>query len=101
MNSFPRVSTRLSFAAVAILILAGLAGCGNNGHEGDGGPVFNEDTVKNHIISIDQARLLTRTFRASIEGFNHDCAGFKDSLKFGHAEEFPADVFKADRKSVV
>ncbi len=78
-----------------MLILAGLTGCGNNGHEGDGPISINADTVKNHVISIDQARLLTRTFRASIDSFNHNCAGFKDSLKFGHAEEFPADVFNA------
>ena len=82
--------------ALIVLFAGGLSGCGPGGdHGGDGKPVYNEDTVRNHIISIDLARQYTRTFRASIDSFNRICGPFKDSMKFGHAEEFPADVFTA------
>jgi hypothetical protein len=99
MNKNPRpegLAVRFLFTAFVLLFMAGLSGCNPN----DGGdkkpiPIFNADTVRTHIISVTEARELTRSFRRGIDSFNHSCAGFKDSLKFGHAEEFPADVFLA------
>jgi hypothetical protein len=99
MNKNPRpegLAVRFLFTAFVLLFIAGLSGCNPN----DGGdkkpiPVFNADTVRTHIISVTEARELTRSFRRGIDSFNHYCTGFKDSLKFDHAEELPADVFTA------
>ena len=99
MNKNPRpegLAVRFLFTALVLLSIAGLSGCNPN----DGGdkrptPVFNADTVRNHIISITEARELTRNFRRGIDSLNHYATSFKDSLKFDHAEELPADVFLA------
>jgi hypothetical protein len=99
MNKNPRpegLAVRFLFTALVLLSIAGLSGCNPNG----GGdqrptPIFNADTVRDHIISITEARELTRSFRRGIDSFNHYCTSFKDSLKFDHAEELPADVFTA------
>jgi hypothetical protein len=99
MNKVSRLETlfaRLLPAAAIILVIAGLGGC-NNHDDGGGKPPtsFNADTVANHVISIGDARLLTNTFKASLEKFRKTCPDFPDSTKFGFAEEFPADVFTA------
>ena len=87
-------ATTLSFAIVVLLLICGLAGCGP-GEGQEKGKAFNEDSVRNHIIPAGLAREYTRNFRSSIDSFDRHCAGFKDSMQFGHAEEFPADVFYA------
>ena len=93
-NQLPE-GPRFLFTALVLLSIAGLSGCNPN----DGGdrkpPSFNADTVRNHIISITEARELTKNFRRGIDSFNHYCTSFRDSLKFDHAEELPADVFLA------
>jgi hypothetical protein len=98
MNKNPqpeRLAVRFLFTAIVLLSIAGLSGCNPN----DGGDkpsiTFNADTVRNHIISITEARELTRNFRRSIDSLNRYGTSFKDSLKFDHAEELPADVFNA------
>lgn len=89
----PRLGTWL--ALFTFLLFSCLSGCGPN-DQGVGGKLpFNEDSVQHHIISIGLARQYTRDFRASIDSFNRICGNFKDSMKFGHAESFPADVFAA------
>lgn len=98
MNKVPglkRLSAGLSFAAIICLVFSGLAGCNNDNGGGEHKPSYNPEVVKQHIISIDAARTLTRSFRSSIDTFNVKCAGFKEQMKFIHAEEFPADVFNA------
>jgi hypothetical protein len=99
MNKNPRpegLAVRFLFTAFVLLCVAGLSGCNpNDGGDKKPTPIFNADTVRTHIISVTEARELTRSFRRGIDSFNHSCTGFKDSLKFGHAEEFPADVFLA------
>jgi hypothetical protein len=88
----PRIGILL--ALFAFVLFSCVSGCGPD--EGrDKGKAFNEDSVRNHIISADLARQYTRNFRASIDSFNRICSSFKDSMQFGHAEEFPADVFYA------
>ena len=87
-------TAKLSFALFVLLLICGLAGCGP-GESQDKGKAYNEDTVRNHIIPAGLAREYTRNFRASIDSFNKNCTNFKDSMQFGHAEEFPADVFYA------
>jgi hypothetical protein len=97
MNKHPRPQgPRFLFTAIVLLFIAGLSGCNPN-DGGDKKPTitFNVDTVSNHIISITEARELTRNFRRGVDSFNHYCTNFKDSLKFDHAEELPADVFNA------
>jgi hypothetical protein len=98
MNKNPRpegLAARFFLTAFVLLFIGGLSGCNPN----DGGdrkpPPINADTVRNHIISVTEARELTRNFRRGIDSFNHYCTSFKDSLKFDHAEELPADVFNA------
>jgi hypothetical protein len=60
----------------------------------EGGQPINADTVKNHVITIGQADQMTASFRTVIDSLNKKVPGFKDSVNFGHAEAFPADVFR-------
>ncbi len=83
------------FTAFALLFVACLSGCNPNDAGDRKPPAFNADTVSNHIISVTEARALTRNFRRGVDSFNRYCTNFKDSLKFDHAEELPADVFNA------
>ena len=94
MNKFSqRLGTWL--ALFTLLVLSCVSGCGPNDNPDKGKIPFNEDSVQNHIISIDLARQYTRDFRAGIDSFNRKCGDFKDSMKFGYAEAFPRDVFAA------
>jgi hypothetical protein len=77
---------------LTITVLCFLCGCVENKV---GPPAYNEDTLRNHVIPIDSAIQLTRSFRAGIDSFNRICGSLKDSLRFSHAEAFPADVFAA------
>ncbi|HVS98087.1 MAG TPA: hypothetical protein VHE54_16440 [Puia sp.] len=79
----------------ACLAVPALSGCGPNEH-GEGGKIsYNEDSVRTHIIPIGLARQYTRNFRLAIDSFDRICGNFKDSMKFGHAESFPRDLFAA------
>lgn len=98
MNKNPRperLAVRFLFTAFSLLFIGGLSGCNPNDVGDRKPPTFNADTVSNHIISITEARELTRNFRRGVDSFNRYCTTFKDSLKFDHAEELPADVFNA------
>ncbi len=86
MNKVSRLETllaRLLPATAIILVIAGLSGCGNNNHDDGGKPPtsFNADTVANHVISIGDARMLTSTFKASLDTFNRTCAGFSGQFE--------------------
>jgi hypothetical protein len=87
--------TRFSLFTVVCLLFAGLSGCGPNEQNVDGKIPYNEDSVQNHIITIGLAREYTRNFRMAVDSFNRICGNFKDSMKFGHAESFPRDLFAA------
>jgi hypothetical protein len=67
-------------------------------NQGEGGreaePPINADTVKNHLISIGEAVQLTANFRTELDVMNKKVPHFSDSMDFGHAEAFPADVFR-------
>lgn len=92
---FLRLRTWLSVFIAICLLIPGLSGCGPNEH-GEGGKIpYNEDSVQNHVISIGLAKQYTRNFRVAVDSFNRICGNFKDSMKFGHAESFPRDVFAA------
>ena len=88
---------RLLFPLFSFLLIAiasiGLSGCGHEDKNVVVLPAPNDTTVAKHVISIDLARQLTASFRASIDSFNIHCPNFKDSMQFGHAEAFPTDVF--------
>ncbi len=81
--------------SLTLLFMTGLAGCHPAGDHGCGIHPYNEDTVRNHVISASTAREYTASFRMSVDSFNKNCAGFKDNMKFGYAEAFPSDVFYA------
>ena len=95
MNKIPSLNRLLypllSFSLLVITV-CGLSGCGP-GEDKVVLPKPIEDTVANHVISIDVARALTASFRASIDSLNINCPNFKDSMHFGHAEAFPTDVY--------
>lgn len=68
------------------------AGCGER--PGEGEPPIDYDSVKPHIIPIQLAAYYTQNFRASVDSFNQKCPTFKDSMRFGHAEAFPSDLYR-------
>jgi hypothetical protein len=55
---------------------------------------INQDSVKPHIMSIEEADKQTANFRAAIDSLDLHVPHFKDSMQFGHAEAFPKDVFR-------
>jgi hypothetical protein len=71
-----------------------LVSCNQNAGGAGAEPPINPDTVKNHVISISEARQLTASFRAMTDTLNRTVPHFKDSMDFGHAESFPTDVFR-------
>ena len=70
-----------------------LSSC-NNGGEQNLGASINNDTIKHHVISIAEAVEMAASFRSAIGTLDKKLPHFKDSLDFGHAEAFPADVFR-------
>jgi hypothetical protein len=81
---------------VACLFLSGVSGCGPHHGDGDEGgkPSINEDTLRNHVISITEARELTQGFRSVLDTTTyHLNPKFIDSVRFLRSEMFPADVF--------
>jgi hypothetical protein len=78
-----------SFFLFMLVSTLALSGCKEGA---DSEPPINLDSVKPHVIPIGLAIQYTANFRASIDSFNHHCAGFKDSMQFGHAEAFNSDV---------
>jgi len=77
------------FATFVILTLMGLSGCKSSA---DCDPPIDLEKVKPHVISIDEARKMTRDFRTSVNNLNTKCPEFKDSLQFGLAEAFNCDA---------
>jgi hypothetical protein len=83
------------FLLVAIGIsVCYLISCNPNAGGGQPEPPINADTVKNHLIPIGEAVQLTANFRATIADMEKKDPHFSDSLNFGHAESFPADLFR-------
>ena len=72
-----------------------LVSCNQGGGGREGGTPVNPDTVKNHVISIGAADQMTANFRAALDTLDKKVPHFHDSMDFGHAEAFPADVFRA------
>lgn len=89
--------TRLfqAFLFFLIAVSAGLlASCNQGGGGREGETPINVDTVRNHVISIAEADQMTANFRAALDTLDKKIPHFKDSMDFGHAEAFPADVFR-------
>jgi hypothetical protein len=87
---------RLFQAFLFLLIVASacfLTSCNPGGKSGDEPPI-NTDTLKQHVIPIGEAIKLTANFRAALDMIALKYPQFKDSMDFGHAEAFPADVFR-------
>lgn len=78
---------------VIVVSVIHLASC-NQGEGARGEPPINIDTVKNHLIPIGEAQQLTANFRAAIADLDKKVPHFADSMDFGHAQSFPADVFR-------
>ncbi|HEY4286096.1 MAG TPA: hypothetical protein VGN00_03265 [Puia sp.] len=96
MNKSLSQNRLIPLFALLLIITAsiGLSGCGPGGDKNVVVlPAPNDTTVAKHAISIELARQLTASFRASIDSFNKNCPNFKDSMQFGHSEAFPTDVF--------
>lgn len=83
---------RLAPAILLTTFSAALTAC-NPGGEQTPQTSINSDTVKHHVISIQEAQAMTASFRTAIEDMQKKVPTFKDSLDFGHAEAFPTDVF--------
>jgi hypothetical protein len=84
------------FLFILIVFSAGhLVSCNQGGGGREGGTPVNPDTVRNHVISIGEADQLTTNFRAALDTLDRKMPHFRDSMDFGHAESFPADVFRA------
>lgn len=79
---------------VLVITAAHLASCHHDEGGGTTEPPINVDTVRNHLIPIGEAVQLTANFRATVDTFDKRHPHFKDSLDFGHAESFPADLFR-------
>jgi hypothetical protein len=94
MNKVTRPGT---LTLPAFLLIASFAftliSCGG-GDQDHGRPLYNEDSVKNHVISLGEAIQLTKDFRRHIDTFNTKCPGFKDSMQFGYSEAFNADSYQ-------
>ncbi|HTR29254.1 MAG TPA: hypothetical protein VMH27_08285 [Puia sp.] len=81
------------FAAIVAAFIH-LASCNQGEGVRAGEPPINTDTVKNHLIPIGEAVQLTANFRAAVADLDKKVPHFTDSMDFGHAESFPADVFR-------
>ncbi|HET6253485.1 MAG TPA: hypothetical protein VFE32_05405 [Puia sp.] len=83
-----------------VLLLATIASAGYlvACNQGGGGPRvepdISADTVKNHVIPIEEADAMTANFRAALDTLDKKVPNFHDSMDFGHAEAFPADIFR-------
>ncbi|HXD76733.1 MAG TPA: hypothetical protein VN616_02940 [Puia sp.] len=80
-------------AILLMTLSAGLTSCNQGGREQNVGSSINPDTIKHHVISIQEADDMTANFRNALDEMQKKVPGFKDSLDFGHAEMFPSDVF--------
>ncbi|HEY4334833.1 MAG TPA: hypothetical protein VGM89_03025 [Puia sp.] len=100
MNKIPK-SLRLIpgalLIAAGVLFLSGVSGCGPHHGDGDGDggkPTINQDTLRNHVISIEQARQFTQAFRGILDTTTYHINPKQvDSLRLLRSEEFPSDVF--------
>jgi hypothetical protein len=91
----PTRLVQVSLFLLIVIPVGFLVSC-NQGEGGrDGGTPVNPDTVKNHVISIGVADQMTANFRAALDTLDKKIPHFHDSMDFGHAEAFPADVFRA------
>jgi len=84
---------RLSKMLLFLLIVASACHLSACRPDTGGEPPINPDSVRQHILPIGQAVEYTASFRASIDSFSKSTPHFADSMKFGHAESFPKDVF--------
>ena len=91
----PKSLLRVFLFVVFVVSVAHLVSCNQNEGRRVGEEPINIDTVKNHLIPIGEAVQLASNFRATVDTFEKKHPHFKDSLDFGHAESFPADVFRA------
>ncbi|HEV3412349.1 MAG TPA: hypothetical protein VG101_07715 [Puia sp.] len=80
-------------AAIAVSVCY-LVSCNQGAGGEQAEPPINADTVKNHLIPIGEAVQLTANFRAATADMDKKVPHFSDSMDFGHAEAFPADVFR-------
>ncbi|HEX9511301.1 MAG TPA: hypothetical protein VF939_12515 [Puia sp.] len=67
-----------------------LSGC----HEGSEEVPINVDSVKSHVIPIQEAIMFTSKYRATVDSLNAKCPLFKDSFQIGHAEAFNRDSYR-------
>jgi hypothetical protein len=91
----PTRLVRVFLFLLSVVSVSCLVSCNQGGGGREGGAPINPDTVRNHVISIGEADQLTASFRAALDTMDKKVPHFHDSMDFGHAESFPADVFRA------
>lgn len=91
----PGRSVRVFLLLLFITVAGYFVACNPGGGERSGQPGINPDTVRNHTIPIGVADQMTANFRAALDTMDKKVPHFHDSMDFGHAESFPADVFQA------
>lgn len=74
-----------------IICICCLSGC--NTGPGNCEPAVNEDSVRNHVISLKEAIDFTTRFRKTVDTLNTHCPPFKDSFRVGHSEAFNRDSY--------
>jgi hypothetical protein len=82
----------LIFAMLPVLVISilfSLSGCQTNTAPNNG---VNMDSVKAHVIPIEQAIRWTAHFRATVDSLQRKCPQFKDSLWLPRAEAFNSDL---------
>jgi hypothetical protein len=91
MNQFLNRSMLLLPALLLLVLLStfGFSGC----HQGSKEYQVFEDSVKPHIISLEEAKEYTARYRSTVDSLAAKCPGFKDSFQIGHAEAFNRDCF--------
>lgn len=86
MDHFLNRPCRIIFPALILLILFstfGMVGCRPAGER-----QMIYDSVKNHIIPIQEAEMFTAKFRGTVDSLNTKCPEFAKSFQIGHAEAF-------------
>lgn len=93
-NVKPKRPLRALLLVILVVSVVHLVSCNQGDKDHGTEPPINVDTVKSHLIPIGEAVQLAANFRAAIDTMEKKHPHFKDSLDFGHAEAFPADVFR-------
>jgi hypothetical protein len=86
------MKTRLSFQAVFFLIIGAMIALAGCTPQTPGNIPFNEDSVRSHILPIQEAVRYTEHFRTARDSSYRQLPSLKGTLDFGQAEGFNRDA---------